>query len=78
MTSRYLASLPLREQFRTRITELWNYPEDVGADRRGGRLFYQKNTGSAEAGGWSYLREPGRDPVVVLDPNTLSPDGTPR
>ena len=27
VTSRYLDSLPLREQFRTRITELWNYPK---------------------------------------------------
>ena len=40
-------------------------------------LFYQRNTGLQKQAAIC-LREPGRDPdpVVVLDPNALSPDGS--
>ena len=60
VTSRYLASLPLREQFRTRITELWNYPKTSLPIVEGGRLFYQKNEGLQKQA-VVLMREPGVD-----------------
>ncbi len=76
VTSRYLASLPLREQFRTRITELWNYPKTSLPIVEGGRLFYQKNEGLQKQA--VVLMRDGviAPPSVVLDPNLLSPDGS--
>ena len=76
VTSGYLASLPLREALRARITELWNYPKVSLPIVENGRLFYQKN-----AGLWKqaavYLRDGlTAPPRLVLDPNTLSPDGS--
>jgi prolyl oligopeptidase len=75
VTGRYLQTLPLRAHFRDRITALWDYPKVSVPVVEAGRLFYQRNTGLQKQAA-IYLREPGRDAVVVLDPNTLSPDGT--
>ena len=75
ITERYLQTLPLRAHFRDRITALWDYPKVSVPVVEAGRLFYQRNTGLQKQAA-IYVREPGRDPVVVLDPNTLSPDGS--
>ena len=45
VTADYLASLPGRDRFRNRITELWNYPKVSLPTVEAGTLFYQKNTG---------------------------------
>src|SRR3977135_4108069 len=45
VTSDYLAGLPMREHFKQRITELWNYPKVTIPVREGGRYFFQKNSG---------------------------------
>jgi prolyl oligopeptidase len=45
VTFDYLAKLPLREHFRKRITELWDYPKVSIPVREDGRYFYAKNSG---------------------------------
>ena len=45
MTFKYLESLPLREAFRKRITELWDYPKVGIPWREGGRFWYFRNSG---------------------------------
>ena len=75
VTERYLQGLPLRAHFRDRITALWNYPKVSVPVVEAGRLFYQRNSGLQKQAA-VYFREPGRDSVLVLDPNTLSPDGS--
>ena len=74
-TGDYLDLLPLRKELRERITALWNYPKATMPVREGGRYFYQKNSG-LERQSPLYVR-PTLDasPVLVLDPNHLSPDG---
>jgi prolyl oligopeptidase len=68
--------IPRRAELRDRLTKLWNYERFSAPMERGGRYFYTYNSGlqnqrvlyvtdSADA--------PGR---VLLDPNTLSKDGT--
>jgi prolyl oligopeptidase len=76
VTDRYLASLPLRERLRARITELWNYAKVSLPVVENGRLFYQKNTG-LEKQPAIYMRDRlNGPPALVLDPNALSPDGS--
>ena len=40
-----LEKLPLRDRFKRRITELWDYPKVTLPVREGGRYFYQRNSG---------------------------------
>ena len=76
LTFDYLERLPLREHFRQRITELWNYPKTTIPVREGGRLFFRKNSGLQRQSP-IYMRTnlTGR-PTLVIDPNVLSPDGS--
>jgi prolyl oligopeptidase len=76
VTFGYLAQLPMREHFQRRITELWNFPKTDIPVQEGGRYFYTKNTGLQRQGPLymrTGLNQPGR---LILDPNTLSPDGS--
>jgi prolyl oligopeptidase len=76
VTESYLATLPMRAWFKTRITELWNYPKVGLPFLEAGRLFYSKNSGLQRQSVW-YTR-PSLDGAegMVIDPNTLSPDGS--
>ena len=71
-----LETVPQREAIRARLTEVWNY-ERRGVPQKVGALYaYFRNTGlQNQAVLWVTrdLAEPGR---VLLDPNTLSVDGT--
>src|SRR5271156_6557224 len=74
ITFDYLAKLPLREHFRKRITELWDYPKVSVPVREGGRYFYAKNSGLQRQSP-IYVRATLAAPAtVVIDPNVLSPD----
>jgi prolyl oligopeptidase len=75
-TQRYLASLPMRERFRARITELWNYPKIGLPFREGGRLYYTKNTGLQRQAVWYSRASLDKPEQPVIDPNVLSPDGS--
>jgi prolyl oligopeptidase len=76
VTFKYLATIPLREPFRRRLTELWNY-EKVSVPRRvAGRLFYSKNSGLQNQSPLYEQASLTATPREILDPNTLSPDGS--
>jgi len=78
VTFSYLEETPMREALRSRLTELFDHSRYSTPKQRGGRLFYEENSGlqdqpilyvqtadaSAESG------------EVLIDPNTLSEDGT--
>src|SRR5262245_58352817 len=72
----YLGKLPMRERFKQRITELWDYPKVGLPVREGGRLFYQKNTGLQRQSPLFVRATLTSEPALVLDPNVISPDGT--
>jgi prolyl oligopeptidase len=76
ITNSYLEKLPHRETLRKRITELWDYPKVSLPYREGGRLFYRRNSGLQKQSVLYMRRSLGGPPRVVLDPNTLSPDGS--
>ncbi len=75
VTNAFLTTLPLRDKFKARMTELYDY-ERFGVPRReGGRYFYTRNSGLQNQA-VLYVRESvdgaGR---VLIDPNGWSKDG---
>jgi prolyl oligopeptidase len=76
LTFSFLARIPQRKQVAQRLQELWNYERYSTPFQRGGHYFYFYNPG-LKPQSLLYVTEdihqPGR---VLLDPNTLSPDGT--
>ena len=76
LTFGYLERLPMREHFKRRITELWNYPKTGVPVREGGRLFYTRNSGLQKQAP-IYVRDSlTAGARVLLDPNVLSKDGS--
>ncbi len=76
LTANYLDALPLRQTFQKRITELWNYPKVSVPMREGGRLWYRKNSGLQRQASLYSRDSLAAEPVLVIDPNTLSPNGS--
>ena len=76
VTSAYLATLPMREPFKARITELWNYPKVSAPRWQGGRWYYSRNSGLQRQSVMVARSTLDGPEQVVLDPNALSPDGT--
>ena len=73
--TRSLLEGPDREAIRQRLTELYDYPRVSVPSRKGGRYFYTRNPGLLNQA-ILYVREPGGAERVLLDPNTLTADGT--
>ncbi len=75
-TEEYLSALPNRQQLRDRLAELWNFPRAGVPKRAGGRYFFSRNSGLQDQSVF-YVRDSMKaDPRELLDPNTLSDDGT--
>ena len=76
VTFAFLDMLPMRERFRRRITELWDYPRVSIPVREGGRYFFEKNSGLQRQPPLYVRASLTAAPVLVLDPNALWPDGS--
>jgi len=76
LTQSYLATIPQREAIKTRMTELWNYEKFSAPYRKGGRLFYSHNDGLQNQSVLFWQEALDSEPNLLLDPNTLSEDGT--
>lgn len=72
----YLASIPVREQIQHRLTELYDYPKYSVMSRHGDYYFFSLNTGLQNQAVLYKQTTLHGEPSVVLDPNTLSEDGT--
>ena len=76
ITFKYLDSLPMRDALKARISELWNYPKVSMPFYEGRHWFYNRNKG-LEKQSVVFTRESLTGPeTVVIDPNTLWPDGS--
>lgn len=76
VTFGFLESIPQRATYRERLTELWDYTRYGTPYREGNRTFWSKNDGLQNQA-VMYVQDDGADePRVLLDPNTLSDDGT--
>jgi prolyl oligopeptidase len=76
VTFAYLSAIPEREAIRKRLTQLWNYERYSTPFRRAGRYFYFRNDGLQSQS--VLYTQPALEapPRVLLDPNTMSADGT--
>jgi prolyl oligopeptidase len=76
LTFGYLAQIPDREKIKQRVTQLWNYEKYGIPFKEGDRYFYFKNDGLQNQSVLYTLESLEATPQVLLDPNTLSEDGT--
>ncbi len=76
VTFDYLATIPQRAAIKARLTELWNFERYGTPFKEGGRYFYYKNDGLQNQSVLYTLPTLEAAPVVLLDPNKLSTDGT--
>lgn len=76
VTFGYLRQLSAVEPIKQRLTELWNYERYSVPFKRGGRYFYYKNDGLQNQAVLYTQSSLEAEPVILLDPNTLSKDGT--
>jgi prolyl oligopeptidase len=76
VTEPYLASLPLREHFKKRLTELWNYPRIGLPGIENGHLFYARNSGLQKQAPVFVRASINAEPQLVIDPNVISADGS--
>jgi len=76
LTESWLATVPERARLAKRLTELFAYERRNVVAKVGSTLFFARNPGLA-AQSVIWRQGPGdTEPVIVLDPNTLSSDGT--
>lgn len=76
LTQSYLEKIPFRESLRERLTEIVNYPRYSLPWTRDGKRFHFKNDGLQNQSVLYVLDTPEGEARVLLDPNTLSEDGT--
>jgi prolyl oligopeptidase len=76
LTSGFLSSIPQRDSIKKRLTQLWNYERLSIPFKEGNRYFYFKNDGLQNHSVLYTAKSLTDKPKVVIDPNTLSKDGT--
>ncbi len=76
LTFGYLEQIPERSAIQRRLTALWDYPKYGAPFQKGGRYFFFKNSGLQNQAVLYTQDSLTAEPEVLLDPNTLSADGT--
>ena len=76
VTNAYLDRIPQRAAIRERLTQVWNFERFSDARKQGDRYFYLRNSGLQPQPVLHVTDDPAREGRVLLDPNTLSRDGT--
>jgi prolyl oligopeptidase len=76
VTFGYLEQIPYRKAIRERMMKLWNFERFTVPKQQGGRYFYQHNNGLQNQNVLLVAESLNAEPRLLLDPNTLSSDGT--
>jgi prolyl oligopeptidase len=76
LTQSYLAEVPSREAIESRLMELTNFERYTAPARRGSRYFYSYNSGLQNQNVIYWQEGLEGEGQVLLDPNTMSADGT--
>ena len=76
VTAAFLGRIPTLPAIKERLTKLWNYERYGFPSRHGGRYFFSKNNGLQNQSVLYWQPSLEAAPTMLLDPNTLSPDGT--
>lgn len=72
----YLDGIPARTTIKDRITKLWNYEKYGVPFKEGNRYFYYRNSGLQNQSVLYTVTGLDAPPQMILDPNTMSADGT--
>lgn len=76
VTFAYLEQIPARARLKTRLTALWDYERYGVPSKEGPFYLFSKNDGLQNQAVLYKSRALDAPPQVLLDPNTLSTDGT--
>jgi prolyl oligopeptidase len=76
VTFGYLESIEARAAIRAHTEKLWNFERWGTPAEYGGRYFFSKNDGLQNQSVWYWADSLDAEPKLLLDPNTLSSDGT--
>ncbi|MGI8733687.1 MAG: prolyl oligopeptidase family serine peptidase [Pyrinomonadaceae bacterium] len=76
LTFGFLNEIPARAKIKDRMTKLWNYERFGVPFREGKNYFYSRNSGLQNQSVLYTVTSLDGQPVLLLDPNTLSADGT--
>lgn len=76
LTFGYLETLPQRDKIRERLEKLYDYERYGTPFKKGGKFFFYKNDGMQDQSVLYMQDSLDSDPKVLIDPNTLSEDGT--
>lgn len=76
LTFGFLNQIPSRQKLEDRLTTLWNYEKYGVPFKEGGNYFYTRNSGLQNQSVLYTVSSLEGQPRVLLDPNTLSSDGT--
>lgn len=76
VTENYLQNLSIRPRIKNRLTEIWNYNKESAPYKKGEFYFCYKNNGLQNQSVFFIKKNLEDDGQVLLDPNTLSNDGT--
>jgi len=72
----FLEAIPARASIKERLTKLWNYEKYGVPFKEGNRYFYTRNSGLQNQSVLYSVTSLDGQPQLLLDPNTLSTDGT--
>lgn len=76
VTNAYLAKIPFRDKIHKRLEAIWDYPKQTAPFKKGKWIFSEKNDGMQNQYVLYVQEGLNGTPRMLLDPNTLSDDGT--
>ncbi len=76
VTGDYLSQIPFRNDLKKRLTALMNYPKYGSPFKKNGKYYFFKNNGLQNQSVFYQQTDLNSEPVIILDPNKLSTDGT--
>lgn len=76
LTFGFLNEIAARPKIKDRITKLWNYERYGAPFKEGNNYFYTRNSGLQNQSVLYTVTSLDGQPTLLLDPNTLSTDGT--
>lgn len=76
LTDSVLSSIPFRASIRERLTKIWNFERMGVPFKKGGYYFFSKNNGLQNQSVVYIQKDLSVPPEVILDPNSLSGNGT--